>query len=243
MSADNDHQPLRVLEQLGDEFERAIARDQRPRRGRRRRPTRRPLIAFGVAIVVLLLPGAVIATRELIETEKDPPGFQSEIERAQPRDELAPRLGTARIAATALDPGGGPLWAVVLYRSEAGLVCTRVGRRVDGEVGSFDRNGQFRRFPREEGGNCGDPNAGKGVTLTKSILSDVPITARREPERTIISGVVSPRVDRLLIELPQGRRVVTPTNLGAIIAVYPRAYRRLPITVAYDDGTTTRLLR
>lgn len=225
---------LRVLDELGAELQRAIERHQRSW-WRRRRP--RTALAVIAAVLLLGVPAAVIGAERWIFAT-DPPNLDELIERARTPQSLAPAGGTGTIEATVPDPGGGSPWAVLVFRSRTGSTCTRVGRRAAGKVGTPIARGGFRRYPVEEGTNCADLAEGSGVALNVSRVSDVPVTKRREPSRTILAGVAGPEIARVVVQGPRGPEELELSRRRAFLAVYRGALRRLPVSVTYRDGST-----
>ena len=89
--------------------------------------------------------------------------------------------------------------------------------------------GRFLGYPLDEGGSCGDPEAGPGL-----IVSLEHRFARRDlgPDRTVVSGVAGPRVRTVEVD---GREAALGPR-RSFIALFDGL--RLPrVDVTYDDGS------
>jgi hypothetical protein len=140
------NQRIRVLQQLGEEFERAVmpAPVDRQKSGPRRLPVARVhrsgrrlklgLVALAVAVIV---PVAIVAAALLLlghapRPPKNVPGGD--------RTEVARQ---AKLVAQAQDPRGGLPWAVREVRASRGQACLQVGRLKDGIIGALGQDGAY----------------------------------------------------------------------------------------------------
>lgn len=125
---------LQVLEELGAEFERVAAREQRHGRRRRGRTIALSLVVAGSVSAAALAAGGVLTG----EPVKDPPGVVAE-----------PTVGagvTNAATLTALrvaDPAGGPPWGLRTVTTTRELGCVQIGRVVQGRLGVLGQDGAF----------------------------------------------------------------------------------------------------
>jgi len=125
---------LKVLEELGAEFERVAAREKQHGRRRRGRTIALSLVVAGSVSAAALAAGGVLTG----EPVKDPPGVVAE-----------PTVGagvTNAATLTALrvaDPAGGPPWGLRTVKTTRELGCVQIGRVVQGRLGVLGQDGAF----------------------------------------------------------------------------------------------------
>ena len=179
------NQRIRVLQKLGEEFERAVmpapADSRKPRHvPRPRRLTRARVprvvrrvrlgpVALAVAVIVpvAIVVGALLLIGHAPRPPKDVTGGE--------------RVGITRqtkLVAQAQDPHGGLPWAVREVRTSRGQACLQVGRLKDGTVGVLGQDGAYANDHRfhptsptssSSGGlNCGllDRNGNAFINIT-----------------------------------------------------------------------------
>jgi hypothetical protein len=175
------NQRIRVLQELGEEFERAVmpapADSQGSMKGpgsRRLIKTRRPgtrrhirlgPIALAVAVIV---PVAVVVGALLIGHAPRPPKNVTSSERTG-------ITGQAQLVAQAQDPRGGLPWAVREVRTSRGQACLQVGRLKDGTIGALGQDGAYANDHRfhptsltsspSGGANCGLPDRNRNAFI------------------------------------------------------------------------------
>jgi hypothetical protein len=144
------NQRIRVLQQLGEEFERAVmpapADSQesrhapRPRRligtrvPRLGRPIKLGPVALAVAVIVpvAIVAGALLLTGNAPRPAKNVTG-----------GERPGITRQAKVVAQAPDPRGGLPWAVNEVRTSRGQACLQVGRLKDGIIGALGQDGAY----------------------------------------------------------------------------------------------------
>lgn len=105
---------------------------------------------------------------------------------------------------TRADPGK-------VFTNPAGAECVRVGRLRNGVLGEMHGH-QFRRFPADAPGVCG--NAAPTGLVTA-------VTRRGQPERrTVVYGVSAAR-NPVIVELDGERHTIRPQGLGTFLLVLP----------------------
>jgi hypothetical protein len=118
---------LRVLDELGAEFERLS----------HRRRSRRPMLIAAVA-AALALAGVALAASGLLEGKPVP-----EPKGQRPDVGAGVATGSALLPLRVSDPGGGPPWGIRRLRTSRGLGCLQVGRVVEGRLGVLGQDGAF----------------------------------------------------------------------------------------------------
>jgi hypothetical protein len=169
------------LRDLGDQLREAAERDieverrvrQRLRRGRWRR-------RLLVALAALVSAGGIAVAQRLLDRR----GPDQPRDRIQQRD--APPVDPSVVASGAVrDPGRGPPWALRAFTNAAGLECVALGRLRNGEFGTYDQTGTFRKLPAVVPGMCEDLDR-RGLFVA--------VHQRPRPEaRTIIYGLARER--------------------------------------------------
>lgn len=133
-------EPLKALEELGDQFERAAYAAGRP--GRRGRRARRRRVLFLAAVGALLVAATAMAASGLLTGEpvRNPPGvtFKADEGLGKPVPDQT-NLLDLRVP----DPAGGPPWGMRTVRTTRGLGCVQIGRVVEGKLGVLGQNGAF----------------------------------------------------------------------------------------------------
>jgi hypothetical protein len=137
---------IRVLGELGSEFERVVFAE---RRRRLARPRWRPL----VAIIALSLGGATGALAAAGVFRAGTPVGANVPPTPHVLDGVAV-AGSAHLLSLAVsDAQGGPPWGVRIERTTRGLTCLQYGRVDDGTIGAlgvddaFSDDGEFHAFP------------------------------------------------------------------------------------------------
>ena len=212
-------EPLRVLEALGDEFERVGA--EPPRRPR-------PVRTLLVAIAVLLGAAGVAGATSYVLTGSPIPGAN---EQDVPLDQRL-KPGTARLAgAEADDPAGGPKWDLRVSRSETGELCTAVGQVHEGTFGLVGLDGRFRELPLQGVDACGsDPEARPAFIGAREFAADRP-----EDRRTVVNGVGGDELEDVEVE---GADVARGAG-GTFVAVFRGGVdqARPTVRLRFEDGT------
>ena len=211
-------EPLRIVEALGAEIERATAQPPRRPRGR----------TLLVAVAVLLGLTGVAGATSYVLTGSPIPGAN---EQDLPLDQrLEP--GTARLAgAEAEDPGGGPKWDLRVSRSQTGELCTAVGQVQDGTFGLVGLDGRFRELPLQGVDACGsDPEARPAFIGAREFAADRP-----EDRRTVVNGVGGDDLEDVEVE---GSDVARGAG-GTFVAVFRGGVdqARPTVRLRFKDGT------
>jgi hypothetical protein len=165
---------IRVLEELGSEFERIVLRERRQRFAR---PRWRPL----VAIVVLCLGGATGALAAAGVFRSGTPVGANVPPTPHELDGVAVR-GTAHLLPLAVnDPQGGPPWGLRIERTTRGLTCLQYGRLDHGTIGAlgvddaFVNDGEFHAFPvnytQDAGLACATTGAHDNAFVSVALLA------------------------------------------------------------------------
>ncbi len=247
--------PLKALEELGEQFERAEREDGAPRR--RRRPRRALLLAVPGTLVVVAA-AAAAATQILTgEPVRNPRGVTFKADRGLGKPVLATtKLLGLRVA----DPGGGPPWGMRTLRTTRGLGCVQIGRVVDGKLGvlgqdgAFADDGRFHELPADvlTHAHCQQPDGAGHVFLAISYqgmpgsamagacrLSGAgarPRTSRQpeqppcraSDERILYVGLLGPRGKGVTYEDGDGRRATAAAegpDGGYLVVLRPSAKR------------------
>ena len=235
--------PLREVEPTERELaalRNRLAIRQRPRRQRLR-------VALVVAIFLLLAIGAAAAFFDFDEwlderiEEVGPlpssgdPALDRLIAEARTRPEFAPLARSFSFAREVRDPGGGPSWVLVVWRTRTGGWCEHPGRRVGGRVGGLTRSGHFIAFPFQEGRSCtAAPLADDVATVNTDTYPGGP---------TVVHGVAGDSVAVVRVSGLGENLELRPGKRGGLLAVVDREERRPQLRVEAElrDGTT-RLL-
>lgn len=196
-------EPLRVLEALGDEFERLQARPA---------PRRRLPRALVLGAAVLLGVGGVAGATSYVLTGSPIPGAD---ERDVPLDQrLEP--GTARLAgAEADDPAGGPRWDLRVSRSETGELCTAVGQVHEGVFGLVGMDGRFRELPLQGVDACGSDPAGRPAFVGAREFA----AERPEDVVTVLNGVGGEALEDVRVDAGGREHDVARGGGGTFVAV------------------------
>lgn len=199
-----------ALRDLGDQLREAAARDieverrvaQRVRSGRWRR-------WLLVAVAALVSAGGIAVAERLLDRR----GPDQPHDRIQPRD--TPPTDPSVIASSAArDPGRGPPWALRAFTNTEGLECVALGRLRNGELGTYDETGTFRKLPAAIPGVCED--------LDKAGLLVVVHQRPRPEARTIIYGLAR---ERHPVRITIGGRTTTLRSGAFGSFLYVRAGR------------------
>jgi hypothetical protein len=163
---------IRVLEELGSEFERIALK--RRRRGFVGVGRWRPLALIAVLVLggasAALAAAGVFQTGAPITTQ---PGYAPVASVGWG----APRAGSMRLLALRVpDPAGGPPWGLGMFETTQGLACAVTGRVVNGRLGAlgtdyaFADDGRFHPLLPAAGIglDCSPPDARGAVFLTGS---------------------------------------------------------------------------
>lgn len=134
-----DREPLKSLEQLGDELERVARADaRRPRRLLRRR------VRLLAVIAPLTLAGAAGALAAGGVLKGDPVPSERGIGFKLDEGLGAPVKGSMKLLGLRVpDPDGGLPWGLRTVKTTRGLACVQVGRVREGELGVLGRDGVF----------------------------------------------------------------------------------------------------
>lgn len=250
---------LPILDELGDDLETAFLREERhdAEEGRRRaagrrllrtaparvwqgrgrsRLARRSTPSIVLAALLALLAAATAATATALVLRA---GVVAVPDPGVVPPELTPERGTARVAAPrSADPAGGPLWAVRVSRSQAGLVCATVGQVRERTFGLVGMDGRFRRLPTVLVDGCGQ--AGPGAAS----LVGARVVAAEEPAavRTIVYGVGGAGLAAATLVSTQGRENLPLSDQGAFVAALP-GYpedRAIRLRLRFAGGRTER---
>lgn len=220
-----DRNRLRVLEELGMEFDRVIALEARPQR----LPLRRALV-LGLA-AALLLAGVAAAASYLLTGSPIPSARQRDVPA-----EATPRPGTARVVdLRAADPGGAPPWTLRLSRSHTGQLCAAVGQVVEGTFGLVGLDGRFRRLPLLGVDACA-AERGRPPAMIGARMFDA---ERPRDVRTVLYGVAGEGLDSAVVRGPNGERRLEVSDGGAFVAAF-RGYVedvQPRVTLRFEDGT------
>ncbi len=125
---------LKVLKELGAEFERVAAREQRHGGRRRGRTIALSLVVAGSVSAAALAAGGVLTG----EPVKDPPGVV-----AKPTVGAGVTRAATLTALRVADPGGGPPWGLRTVKTTRELGCVQIGRVVQGRLGVLGQDGAF----------------------------------------------------------------------------------------------------
>jgi hypothetical protein len=145
-----EQQPLKALEQLGDELERVAFADAQ--RARSPRPLRRRAILALALMTALLAAAIAVAASGLLTGAPvpNPPGGTFRSDRG-PGKPLAAR--TRMMDLRVDDPAGGPAWGLRTVVTTRNFGCVQIGRVLDGKLGllgqdgAFSNDGRFHELP------------------------------------------------------------------------------------------------
>jgi hypothetical protein len=200
-----EHRPLKALDQLGAELDRAVRadHDRRDRRrfsagpgghGPRRRSRRPPWRRTGLfaTILVLLSAGVAVATGLVLGTD-DPIAPPAAVDLGP---EVRPVAGSGKLAGTpSSDPGGNQPWDVRVSRTAGGEACTAVGQTYEGRFGIVGLDRRFRELPLGVADTCGEAPTGARVQLSaRTVIAD-----DTSGSRTIVAGVAGPGVTSVAV--------------------------------------------
>jgi hypothetical protein len=249
------NQRIRVLQELGGEFERVVHHP--PARGRVRLPRRR-LVVVAMALLALLLAAVALAATGAFNTGTPvrPGAFDLTTPRSGPGAVLPRSVGG--VAALADDPTGGPPWGLRVLRTTRGLGCVQIGRVVGGRLGvlgqdgAFANDGRFHPLPAavsESPVDCGSLDA-RGRLYLAFASQGVPASAYApgctppgdvEPhpnppicpqadERAVYAGVLGPSALSVTYVTIGGGRVTAPVGPGGTYLIV------LPADPVLDQG-------
>lgn len=163
---------IRVLGELGSEFERVVLRE---RRRRFARPRWRPL----VAIVALCLGGATGALAAAGVFRSGTPVGANVPPTPHMLDGVAVRGSAHLLSLAVADPQGGPPWGLRIERTTRGLTCLQFGRLDHGTIGAlgidhaFANDGAFHAFPvnysQDAGNACATSDANGNAFLSVTL--------------------------------------------------------------------------
>jgi hypothetical protein len=151
---------LRVLRELGDEFERVAHATPPRRRGRARLPRHRRALVLAVIAAILAAAVAVAASGVLTG---EPVHNRKGVSFSPTRGLGTPVMDTVRLLGLRVpDPQGGLPWGLRTLRTTRSLACVQVGRvhqgklGVLGQDGAFGNDGRFHELPANvlSGVNC-----------------------------------------------------------------------------------------
>lgn len=193
---------------------------------------RRSLRPLGLVLTLVSLSVGGAAAADVLT--EDPP----------PREgaDTTPRPNTATLDAAAVDPAGGPRWRMRVYESQDGRRCSQVGQESGDRIGHVRGDGGFRELQLHEGGSCVQL-ASQAASVIITTLSDVPVTAEVEPERTIVRGLARPDVAAIRIVGSSDERTLEPSGRGAFLAVYEGTltFRELDVYASDANGAETKI--
>jgi hypothetical protein len=156
--------------------------------------------------------------------------------------EYAPRPGSVRIEARAMDPGGDAPWVVRVWRTRDNTqACEQLGREVDGVVGDVGFDGRFRPLKFGERTICSPRVLDTRAPLVQvGTFLDDPLDDRAKPLRTVAWGMAGPKATKVVIDGPGGARTAPLTPLRAWVDVRDGNIPtyRLATTVHYRNGQT-----
>jgi hypothetical protein len=172
--------PLKVLEELGDEFERVANADAASGRRRLRDRLRRGGLLLAIPVALTVGGGAVAATQLLKgEPIRNPKGqaFRADIGAGAPKKVAGAVVTPLRVP----DPDGGPPWGMRILTTNRDFGCVQVGRVLDGELGVLGQDGVMRddglfhvRPADVVGGTECRPHDGAGRTFIAIAHSGLP---------------------------------------------------------------------
>lgn len=239
-------EPLKALELLGAELERAAERTlagSRPappalpaRRRRRRRLPAGRLGALAVGLALLAVAAAATAAVLLIKQGSPLPAPHAQDLRSQG----IPLPGSARLAGLdAPDPASGqPPWDLRLSRTSNGETCTAVGQVVGGRLGIVGLDHVFRPLPVAAVDSCGVDTAGAPTLLgAQTFVGRTPAQAR-----TVLSGVAGAGVRAVIVHAEGRSRRLALGPDGSFITVYAgeaEEVRPRVVIVARDGRSRT----
>lgn len=226
----SDQRPLRALEQLGAELDRAVRADHDPTA--RRRPWRRTgLLA---TVLVLFSTGVAIAAGFVLGTD-DPIRPPAAIDLGP---EIRPVAGSGRLSGSpSPDPAGAPPWDVRVSRTATGLTCTAVGQTYEDRFGIVGLDRRFRELPLGVADACGATPTGSRVQVGARPV----VGSGDDGARTIVAGAAGPDVRRVTVAAAGGPAVETPIgrNRGFVRALPGYVENARPVvTVTAADGTS-----
>jgi hypothetical protein len=222
---------IRVLDELGDELDRAARRRFTSRNRTVRGPRRLSLLAI---IAVLLVLAAAAAAAVLISSGSPLPA-----PRAQDLESGGiPLPSTVHLAGLDVaDPeAGAPRWDLRLSRSSSGETCTAVGQVLDGQFGIVGLDHVFRVLPLGGVDVCGFASPGRPVLAGARVFSG----SSSMEARTVVNGVAGAGTRSVTAYGPEGARELRLGADGSFLAVY-RGYVedvRPRVVIVTRRGTT-----
>ena len=202
---------VRVLDELGDELDRAARRRLASRTRPVRGPRRLSLLAM---VVVLLVLAAAAAAAVLISSGSPLPA-----PRAQDLESGGiPLPSTVHLAGLDVsDPeAGAPPWDLRLSRTRSGQTCTAVGQVLHGQFGIVGLDHAFRVLPLGGVDVCGFDAVDGPVLAGARVFSGSSSTEAR----TVVNGVAGAGTRSVTAYGPEGARALTLGPDGSFIAVY-----------------------
>jgi hypothetical protein len=205
------NEPVRVLDELGVELDRAARRQFAGRSRPVRAPRRLSLLAV---VVVLLVLAAAAAAAVFISS-----GSPLSAPRAQDLESGGiPLPSTVHLARLDVaDPeAGAPPWDLRLSRTSSGETCTAVGQVLDGQFGVVGLDHVFRVLPLGGVDVCGFGSADGPVLAGARVFSG----SSSMEARTVVNGVAGPGTQSVTAYGPEGARELRLGPNGSFLAVY-----------------------
>jgi hypothetical protein len=221
---------LRVLDQLGEELERAARRSLT---GSRRLGTGAQTRRFGaiaIALIALALTAAAAAAVLLIRQGSPLPGPHAQDLRSQG----SPLPGSARLAGLdAADPADGePPWDLRLSRTSGGETCATVGQVLGGRLGIVGLDHVFRALPLDAVDSCGFDAPDAPVLIGAQTF----VGRTSSQAVTVVSGVAGSGARAVTVQTEAGTRHLRVGPLGSFITVYSGEAEQVRPTVTILDS-------
>ncbi|MCA1569047.1 MAG: hypothetical protein LC798_01750 [Chloroflexi bacterium] len=151
-----------------------------------------------------------------------------------PSDQASLAGSSVLTSPRAVDPFGGPPWALRLTRSQSGLTCTTVGQVRDGVFGIVGEDRVFRQIPAAVVDSCG-----RGLLLGSRIIA----AATSRATRSVVFGVAGSTIRSVALDTAGGGRRPLPLGERGTFVAALRGYpedtaAQVDLTAA--DGRITR---
>lgn len=203
------------------ELERALMAAARRRAGAPPQIARRAVRLPVLAMLGLMVMGAVTAAALLRDPPDDPAAL---------RTALDPRPGSVRLGPPVRDPRGGRPWRLRTWRTAAGDLCAQPGRATDRGFGLlFGERFAPLRFTQQ-------PACGFGSLRVLRIMSD-PRDPQAQLVATVVFGVLRSGEGTPTVRAEDVRRRAA-TARGGFLAVLEGGVPKGEITVRTEDGRT-----